>query len=163
MTATLNGDDPLLERAGHCIVDCGWIEAVRDGFEHGPYCERSVGNSANAVTEPGWDRTELWCTVVYAYNKGPVPRSVVRESEEYRDGVQLTAQAFGEIAVDTQRQKGWSEVRFNMSSAEARSLAAQLIAAADSHDHIDASPFITRKLNKIAEHLGVDTSVTGTK
>jgi len=33
---------------------------------------------------------------------------------------------------------GWREVKFNLSAAEARSLGAQVVAAADSHDGIGA-------------------------
>jgi hypothetical protein len=47
-------------------------------------------------------------------------------------------------------------VRFNFTSAEARQLAAQLIAAADSHDRLGADAFIMRRLEKIADHLGAD-------
>jgi hypothetical protein len=47
-------------------------------------------------------------------------------------------------------------VLFNMTAAEARSLAAHLVAAADSKDSIDDSHLVKRVLEKIAEHLGAD-------
>jgi hypothetical protein len=59
----------------------------------------------------------------------------------------------------SQRNEGtrdWPGLRFNLSAAEDRSLAAQLVAAADSHDKIDADSYIMRRLEKIADHLGAD-------
>jgi hypothetical protein len=47
-------------------------------------------------------------------------------------------------------------VRFNLTPAEARQLAAQLIAAADSHDGIGQGEFILRRLEKMAGHVGAD-------
>jgi hypothetical protein len=50
----------------------------------------------------------------------------------------------------------WQEIRFNLCAGEARQLAARLIAAADSHDGIDQSPYIRGQLEKIAAAAGVN-------
>ena len=66
-------------------------------------------------------------------------------------------QARGELAVDT-AEEGWSKVRVNFTVAQARQLAAQLIAAADSHDGINHDVAVMRRLEKIALHVGADIS-----
>jgi hypothetical protein len=154
MTATTNGQqDEQVSMYSHCIVDCGWLEC--DG-EHGPYCESTVGGMARAVTEPGWSETQIWCSVISSYIRGTVPQSYSQDCNRYRDGVQVTIQAHGDITIDRESEDGWSKVRFNFTSAEARQLAAQLIAAADSRDHIGQDAYIMRRLEKIADHLGAD-------
>jgi hypothetical protein len=107
------------------------------------------------VTEPGWERTQFWCTVISAYLQGEMSRADVRDAYEYRDGVQLTASVAGTIRPQ-ESQPGWQAVSFNLTPAEARQLAAQLVAAADSHDGIDDSHILTYKVEKIAEQLGLD-------
>jgi hypothetical protein len=154
MTATVNGhQEKMVANHSHCIVSCGWADC--DGG-HGDYCERTVGGSANAVTEPGWAATQVWCSVISSYIRGTVPQSYLRDCVRYRDGVQATFQAHGDITIDTESEPGWSKVRFNFTSAEARQLAAQLIASADSRDHIGQDHLIMRRLEKIADRLGAD-------
>ena len=157
MTTTESAtDDPVEDYyAGGCIVDCGWRDVEGD---HGPYCERSVGSDAHGFTEPNRIDTQFWCSVISPRVDGTLSRSQAAEARKGRDGVQLSAMAPGEMIIDTETQQGWSEIRFNMTSAEARSLAAHLIAAADSRDHIDSSAFISRRLDKLADRLGVDIS-----
>jgi hypothetical protein len=73
------------------------------------------------------------------------------------DGVQATINVRGEdITVERESDKGWSKLRFNFTPAEARQLAAQLVAAADSYDRIEQGDYIMRRLEKIAAHLGAD-------
>ena len=66
-------------------------------------------------------------------------------------------QARGELAADM-AEEGWSTVRVNFTVAQARQLAAQLIAAADSHDGINHDVAVMRRLEKIALHVGADIS-----
>jgi hypothetical protein len=133
MTTTGNAKQPdtmTFAYAGRCIIGCDWDDPEGD-LVHGPYCERLVGSRANAVTEPGWERTQFWCTVISAYLQGEMSRADVRDAYEYRDGVQLTASVAGTIRPQ-ESQPGWQAVSFNLTPAEARQLAAQLVAAADS-------------------------------
>lgn len=136
-----------------CIVDCGWKDC---GGEHGDYCERTVGSMARAVTEPGWAETEIWCSVISSYIRGTVPVSYSQDCNRFRNGVQATIQAHGDIVIDRESEEGWSKVRFNFTPAEARQLAAQLVAAADSHDGIGQDAHIMRRLEKIAQRVGAD-------
>jgi hypothetical protein len=155
--AKTNGQqDEQISVHSHCIVDCGWLDV--EGDDHGDYCERTVGSSANAVTEPGWAETQVWCSVISSYIRGTIPQSYLRDCNRYRNGVQATIQARGDITVDRESEAGWSKVRINFTAAEARSLAAQLIAAADSHDQIHKNDHMMRRLEKIAEHVGADIS-----
>ena len=52
-----------------------------------------------------------------------VPQSHDQDRERHRDGVQATIEAHGGIAIDHESEAGWSEVRLNFTSAEARQLA----------------------------------------
>lgn len=45
---------------------------------------------------------------------------------------------------------------FNLTAGEARQLAAQLVAAADSYDSVNQDDLIMRRLEKIADHVGAD-------
>ncbi len=96
---------------------------------------RAHGSRANGVTEPGWDRVQFWCTVIHPYVHGTVSQAHAWDCDQNRDGVQLTACIRDESCTET---LGWREVKFNLSAAEARSLGAQVVAAADSHDGIGA-------------------------
>jgi hypothetical protein len=154
VTAKTNGrvQDEQVHIHSHCIVSCGWLDLE----DHGDYCERAVGSRATAVTEPGWTETQIWCSVISSYIRGTVPLSYNQDCNRYRNGVQATIQARGEITIDRESEAGWSKVRFNFTPAEARQLAAQLTAAADSHDGIGQCEFIMRRLEKIAEHVGAE-------
>jgi hypothetical protein len=153
VNAKTNGQqDEQVSTYSHCIVDCGWLDLE----EHGAYCERTVGNCATGVTEPGWAETQVWCSVISSHIRGTIPQSYLRDCNRYRNGVQATIQARGDITVDRESESGWSKVRINFTAAEARSLAAQLIAAADSHDQIHKDDHMMRRLEKIAEHVGAD-------
>src|SRR4051794_22228617 len=154
MTAKTNGqqhDEQQVRSYSHCIADCGWLD-VED--HHGDYCERTAGSCANAVTEPGWAETQVWCSVISPYIRGTVSQSYLRASNRYRTGVQATIQARGDFTIDRESEKGWSKVRINFTPAEARQLAAQLVAAADSHDGIRKDDLVMRRLEKIAKHVG---------
>jgi hypothetical protein len=132
MSNTITTDQTeTIQRWGYCIVDCGHDGPDNGDPKHGPYCERSVGGSANAVTEPGWKRVEFWCSVISPYVHGTVAKQHSRDCDQYRDGVQLMANVRDETCDET---FGWREIMFNLPAAEARQLAAQLVAAADSHD-----------------------------
>jgi hypothetical protein len=154
MTAATNGhtSDERVHIHSHCIVDCGWLDLE----DHGDYCERTVGGVTSAVTEPGWTETQIWCSVISSYIRGTVPLSYNQDCNRYRNGVQATIQARGDIEIDRQSEDGWSKVRVNFTPAEARQLAAQLVAAADSHDGIAKGEYVMRRLEKIAGHLGAD-------
>jgi hypothetical protein len=155
VNAKTNGQqDEQISVHSHCIVDCGWLDV--EGDDHGDYCERTVGSCANAVTEPGWAATQVWCSVISSYIRGTVSQSYYSDSNRYRNGVQATVQAHGDITIDRESEAGWSKVRLNFTSAEARQLAAQLIAAADSHDHINKDDYLMRRVEKIAQHVGAD-------
>jgi hypothetical protein len=112
----------------------------------------------SAVTDPGWAETQIWCSVISPFIRGTVPLPYLRASNRYRSGVQALIQARGDITIDSESEEGWSKVRFNFTPAEARQLAAQLVAAADSHDHIRQDATIMRTLEKIARHVGADIS-----
>jgi hypothetical protein len=140
---------------GHCIVGCGEDGPPNGDPNHGPYCERSVGSKANAVTEPSWVRTQFWCSVISPYMHGEYPTPFYDDCQKYRDGVQLTASVQGEIAVEPQ-QPGWQDLKFNLTPGEARQLAAQLVAAANSNDGIDQSPHLNWRLDKIADRLDMN-------
>jgi len=124
-------DTETITYHGRCIVGCGHDGPNNGDPEHGPYCERSVGGHANGVTEPGRDRVEFWCSVISPYVHGTVSKEHARDCAQYRDGVQLAV-----VVRDETDTSGRRETKFNLSAAEARSLAAQLVAAADSHDGI---------------------------
>jgi hypothetical protein len=155
VNAKTNGQqDEQISVYSHCIVDCGWIDV--EGDEHGDYCERTVGACATGVTEPGWAETQVWCSVISSYIRGTIPQSYLRDCNRYRNGVQATIQARGDVTVGRESEAGWSKVRINFTAAEARQLAAQLVAAADSHDHISQDAPLMRRLEKIADHVGAD-------
>src|SRR6478672_13171577 len=48
----------------------------------------------------------------------------------------------------------WQELKFNLTPAEARQLAAQLVAAADNHDGVGQDRHIMHRLDKIPKNLG---------
>lgn len=137
MTQPVDSDE-IVRRAGHCIIGCGWSEPdLQD--DHPGYCERTVGSKACAVTEPEWNLTQFWCSVIRNRLDGEFPVSFVRDSEQHRNGIQLAVEVFGDVPVSRPYPSApYQEVKFNLSSGEARSLAAQLIAAADSSDGIGA-------------------------
>ena len=56
-----------------------------------------------------------------------------RDCDQYRRGVQLTA------CIRDETRPGWREIKCNLSAAEERQLAAQLVATADSHDFMRAT------------------------
>lgn len=142
--------------AGHCIVDCGWAEVVRDGGEHPDFCERSVGGRATAVTEPGWTRTEFWCAVISPYNDGVFTAEDLRNRNRHRDGVQLAATFVDNLPEPVDEGGGWRRLAFNLTPGEARQLAAQLVAAAESSDRINQDAYVMRRLEKIGRHVGAD-------
>ncbi|WP_283604986.1 hypothetical protein [Mycolicibacterium poriferae] len=147
----------LHKTAGHCIVGCGWREVVQDGMgEHPAYCERTGGGHAEAVTEPGWTRTQFWCSVISPYNDGLFTQEELRAADRHRDGIQLAATFEGDPPEPVEEGSGWQRLGFNLTPGEARQLAAQLIAAADSHDQINQDDYVLRRLEKIARHVGAD-------
>ncbi|KAA1248222.1 hypothetical protein F0Q45_21745 [Mycobacterium simiae] len=133
-------------RTGHCIVSCG-----HDGadFDHGPYCERSVGGQANGVTEPGWQEVQFWCSVIGPYIHGTVSRAHAAACDRNRNGVRLTALT---RATET---FGWRELGYNLTAGEARQLAAHLVAAADSHDGIDRTHLLWDRVTKLGQAAGI--------
>lgn len=137
-------------REGYCIVGCGHDGA---GFDHGPYCERSVGGQANAVTEPGWQEVQFWCSVISPHIHGTVSRAHAAACDRNRDGVRLTALTRDETATET---FGWRELGYNLTAGEARQLAAHLVAAADSHDGIDQTHHMLNRIGKLAQKVGAD-------
>jgi hypothetical protein len=134
MTTNATDNTETVHRHGHCIVGCGHDGPDNGDPRHGDYCERLVGGKSNAVTEPGWERVQFWCTVIHPYVHGTVSQAHARDCDQYRDGVQLFAEIRDESSPDT---FNWREVRYNLTTAEARQLAAQLVAAADSKDGIN--------------------------
>jgi hypothetical protein len=138
-TTTRNND--TVTREGYCIVGCGF-----EDLDHGPYCERQVGNKANAVTEPGWQQVQFWCSVIQPYIHGTVSKGHARDCDRYRDGVQLTATIRDDSSSDAYK---WRDVHYNLTPGEARQLAAQLVAAADSHDLIDRSHLLAAELDRL--------------
>lgn len=141
------------------MVDCDELESgPPDGNpDHGPYCQRGAGSKANAVTEPGWATTQFWCSVISPYLHGTHPTSYYDDCQKkYRDGVLLTALVDGEIVVKRDPGGSWGSVQFNMTPAEARQLAARPIGAADRKDGVSQSPNLLRRLEKMADHLGVE-------
>jgi hypothetical protein len=112
MTSTKNGRKPadeIVEHEGYCIVGCGWDEVPKP--EHGPYCERLVGNSAAAVTEPGWSPIQFWCQAIRPFVHGWFTQSEAREREQHRDGVQLIVNFRGELPTFTESGGGWQETK----------------------------------------------------
>ena len=134
------------EYAGHCIVGCGWLD--NDPAEHPPYCERHVGGKAHAVTEPGWHRAQFWCYVISPFNHGMLSPADASAAEQHRDGIQLTAEIWDQVRDESDFP--YREVMYNMTAAEARQLAAQLVAAADSHDGISQDHHLMRRTEKLA-------------
>ena len=68
---------------------------------------RTVGSNANAVTEPGWQKVQFWCSVIHPHIRGTVTRTHAADCDQYRDGVQLLA--------DKRNEDGeWAELRFNL-------------------------------------------------
>ena len=133
MTTNATDKTETVHRHGYCITGCGHDGPDNGDPKHGPYCQRMVGSNANGVTEPGWERVQFWCTVISPYIHGTVSKEHSWDCDQYRNGVQLEADVRDEACTDT---FGWREIKFNLSAAEARQLAAQLVAAADSHDGI---------------------------
>lgn len=140
MTTTHANDADTVTREGYCIVGCAHDNV---DYAHGPYCERSLGSSANGVTEPGLDDVQFWCSVIAPYIHGAVSREHARDCDQYRDGVRLVALVRDESCDDA--GPGWREVGYNLTAGEARSLAALLVAAADSHDGINQSHLLAAK------------------
>ena len=134
MTTTDTDNTETIHLHGRCIVGCGHDGPDDGDPKHGPYCERLVGSNANGFTEPGWERVQFWAAVISPYVHGTVSIQHSRDCHQHRDGVQLTALVRDETSAET---FGWREVKFNLSAAEARQLAAQLVAAADSKDGIN--------------------------
>jgi hypothetical protein len=85
-----------------------------------------------------------------------VPLSYNQDCNRYRDGVQVSILAHGDITVDRESDVGWNKVPVHFTPAEARQLAAQLVAAADSHDRVCQDDYVMRRLEKIARHVGAD-------
>jgi hypothetical protein len=145
---TTTGDTQ--EYAGHCIVGCGWQDT---DAEHPSYCERTVDSKAEGVTEPGWAHTQFWCSVIHPFHNGLLTRSEVSESDKNRGGVQLEVSVRDDAATQS---FGWRETKFNLSAAQARQLAAQLVAAADSNDGISKNHHLMRRIEKLAKGVGVE-------
>lgn len=157
MTATFDINGDVQEVHAGCTVACGYGADDPDWTGHPEWCERSVGSNAVGVTEPGWVDTQFWCAVVNSRLRGSYPRSYIRDSERLRDGVQLQVNVRGEdVAFTEDAGGGWRELKFNLDAGQARQLAAQLIAAADSHDNLNQEAHIMRRLEKIASHVGVN-------
>ena len=67
-----------------------------------------MGSNANAVTEPGWQKVQFWCSVIHPHIRGTVTRTHAADCDQYPDGVQLLADKRNE---DTGE---WAELRFNL-------------------------------------------------
>jgi hypothetical protein len=100
--------------------------------EHFPFCEYQVGG-VEAVTEPGWSRSQLWVSTITSFLHGTYTPSQSAAEERNRTGVQLSCLVYE----GGDENAGWTEKSFNIRSGEARSLAAQLIAAADISEGIN--------------------------
>lgn len=134
---------------GACIVGCGWRECDDLQNIHPGFCERTVGSKASAVTEPGFHRVQFWCAAIAPYLHGKVSRKESREAYKYRDGVHLIVNTWDD-------GPDYRETTYNMTSGEARQLAAQLVAAADSHDGINQGHFVLRRLEKLGKKVEAD-------
>jgi hypothetical protein len=89
--------------------------------------------------------------------RGTYPQSYSNNSNKHRDGVRLTVNvASRDVTFSEDAGEPWRELGFNLTSGEARQLAAQLTAAADSHDGVAQDAHIMRRLEKIAQHVGAD-------
>lgn len=155
MTTTEQQHAERIEYHSECIVGCGMREAADEGFDHGPYCERSVGSVATGHIEPEGAATQFWTSVISPHSRGRYTAAEHEALELHRDGVQLRVETDGKFVPDELGDK-WQFLLFNLTPGEARQLAAQLVAAADSHDGINGDHFVLRRLEKIASRVGAD-------
>ena len=95
-----------------------------------PYCERMVGG-VDGVAEPDWNPAQIWVHNIHPRVKGSFTPAQYKAFEKSRSGVQLAFLDF-----DEKVELKWNETLINISSGAARTLAAQLIAAADIEDGI---------------------------
>jgi hypothetical protein len=142
-------EEELVEQHAGCIIGCGWDGP--DDPTHPEWCERAVGGHADAVTEPRWVPTQFWTAVIRPHLRGTFSRSYSERSDRNRDGVRLTVNVASQDVTFSEDAGGpWRELGFNLTAGEARQLAAQLVAAADSHDSVNQDDLIMRR----RRHLG---------
>lgn len=120
----------ITERHGwHAI----WCEGQDEPHnERWPYCERMIGGIDSALTEPEWDRAQIWVSTIDAFLHGTFTTDEVAAAERNRKGIQLDLLIHTGAGADN----GWDGTRVNIRSGDARTLAALLIAAADLSDGI---------------------------
>lgn len=115
---------------GHHTVWCTTESPEDDHDDRWPWCDRLIGG-AEGVSEPGWQRTQIWASTIAAFTRGVVTREGWAAEERNRRGVQLT---FSTLTNDDGRNSWVDSSITNLSSGEARRLAAILVAAADLSD-----------------------------
>lgn len=118
--------DDLLDWHGHHALWCTDNDDPHD--DRAPWCERMVGG-VDAVTEPTGAKAQLWVSNIRAFIHGKFTMAEHEGLEKRRNGIQLA------FLVKLAGQ--WDETLINVSSGDARTLAAQLIAAADINDGIN--------------------------
>src|SRR4051812_40189865 len=113
MTQALENDE-MYSSTGRCIVGCGWDSPDLHGAHPG-YCERPIGDCARGVTEPEWNATHFWCSVIRSRLDGEFPKSFVRDSEQYRHGIQLGLEIWGDVPASRPSPDArYQEVKFNL-------------------------------------------------
>lgn len=124
----------VINRHGH---HAWWCDGAKDGLhdDRWPYCEASIGG-ADAVTEKGgvddatWERADFHVSTISAFTHGDFDGEQLRRIERNRAGVHL------HVDVWDREGREYAEQSFNLTSGEARRLAAELIAGADLSDGI---------------------------
>lgn len=119
-----------VERHGWHATWCDGQDGPHD--ERWPYCERMIGGIDSALTEPEWDRAQIWVSTIAAFLHGTFTTDEVAAAERNRTGIQLDLL----IRTGAGPDNGWESTRINMRSGDARTLAALLVAAADLSDGI---------------------------
>ncbi|WP_083208397.1 hypothetical protein [Mycobacterium malmoense] len=110
-----------------------WCEGQHEPHsERWPYCERMIGGVNSAITEPDWNRAQVWVSVISAFLHGTFTAPYALAAERNRNGIQL------DLLIDSGdgEDGGWESTRINIRSGDARTLAALLVAAADVSDGI---------------------------
>ncbi len=116
----------LVERHGWHTTWCVGRDEPHD--ERWPYCERQIGGVDSAVTEPDWNRAQVWVSTIHAFLHGTFTTDYAAAADRNRKGVQLEFLVHDGIE--------WQTQRVNVHSGDARTLAALLVAAADVSDGI---------------------------
>lgn len=129
ITTPAHSDD-IIERHGWHAVWCEGQDEPHD--ERWPYCERMIGGVDLAITEPEWDRAQIWVSTISAFFHGTFKTGEVVAAERNRKGIQLDLLIHSGDGADN----GWDSTRINVGSGDARTLAALLVAAADLSDGV---------------------------